>query len=406
MSKSLIVVDSGSERYRRYVIEEAKGMEIQIVLVQITSRYHWCDELADYVIRTDENEYDDKRIVSELEKLGIRFDGILCYVEAYIELTSRIAEYFGLPFTKSKNAKACRNKYAMRQRFKENGIMVPGFQKVSSLKEAHVVIDRIGFPCVIKPVDGYMSIGVSKVESSADLERIFCEIRSHASEFVLEEYMSGSEVSVESLVYGESVIHLAVTEKALGPEPYFEEIAHYVPAEIDDALRGRIFDAATKGIRALEIENSAVHIEMRLTPRGLRIVEIGARLGGDKIPYLVRLATGINMAQAAIRIALGEEPHIERKEKKVASIRFIVPHREGYLTRCPDLNMLNDREEIVEYNFRWNLKDKICLAPHEFSARLGYFIILSDSIDEAKKIENRYLRLLDLEIKDFPDSRL
>jgi hypothetical protein len=64
---------------------------------------------------------------------------------------------------------------------------------------------------------------------------------------------------------------------------------------------------------------------VRLTSAGPRIVEINARLGGDLIPYVGMLATGIDPARVAVDVALGREPEIEMTESRAAEIRFFYP---------------------------------------------------------------------------------
>ena len=61
-----------------------------------------------------------------------------------------------------------------------------------------------------------------------------------------------------------------------------------------------------------------------MTCDGPKIVELGARLGGDCITtHLVPLSTGVNMVEACIRIALGEKPDIEPRFARGSAIRYV-----------------------------------------------------------------------------------
>jgi hypothetical protein len=56
----------------------------------------------------------------------------------------------------------------------------------------------------------------------------------------------------------------------------------------------------------------------------VRIIETGARLGGDFISsYLTRSSTGVSMDRAAIQIALGLAPDITVTLRKYSMIRYI-----------------------------------------------------------------------------------
>jgi len=64
-----------------------------------------------------------------------------------------------------------------------------------------------------------------------------------------------------------------------------------------------------------------------VTSEGPKIVELGARLGGDCITtHLVPLSTGVNMVECCIKIALGEKPDIEPKWNKGSAIRYFQQH--------------------------------------------------------------------------------
>ena len=74
-----------------------------------------------------------------------------------------------------------------------------------------------------------------------------------------------------------------------------------------------IGEIAITAIKALGICNSAAHTEIIVTDKVPRIVEIGARMGGDHIAtHLVPLSTGIDMVRCCIDIALGEIPNVDK----------------------------------------------------------------------------------------------
>ena len=85
------------------------------------------------------------------------------------------------------------------------------------------------------------------------------------------------------------------------------------------------------GIRALGLEHCAFHAELKATRGGPKVVEIGARLGGDRIAtHLTPLSTGVNLVRAAIQIAVGQEPDLAPSITRGAAIRYF--HAAGYGT--------------------------------------------------------------------------
>src|SRR5439155_6427533 len=61
---------------------------------------------------------------------------------------------------------------------------------------------------------------------------------------------------------------------------------------------------------------------------GLRLIEVNARLGGDLIPYLGRLSSGVDAALAAADAAAGRRPEPAFALSNVAAIRFLYPQED------------------------------------------------------------------------------
>jgi biotin carboxylase len=58
-------------------------------------------------------------------------------------------------------------------------------------------------------------------------------------------------------------------------------------------------------------------------------VELNGRLGGDFIPYLGQLATGVDLTAAAADLALGRVPDTRATRDECAEVRFLYPPHDG-----------------------------------------------------------------------------
>jgi biotin carboxylase len=175
--------------------------------------------------------------------------------------------------------------------------------------------DRVGFPAVLKPVNGSGSLLVRRVDDAAALRRVLDEYaergpvadvgRLVGTRLRLEPYLSGPEISVEGHVSGGAATIVAFTRKQLGPEPHFVEVGHVVQAALTPAERAAATAVTHRAVAALGLDTAVFHLELRLTARGPVVIEVGARLGGDRIHRLVRLATGFSLPEAAVRLLTG-----------------------------------------------------------------------------------------------------
>lgn len=82
-----------------------------------------------------------------------------------------------------------------------------------------------------------------------------------------------------------------------------------------------------------EATSSVAHTEIKLTSAGPRVVEVNPRPAGNRITELVRHVTGIDLAAAAVDVALGRTPDLRRTDTglRSAAIGFLVPHTAGTL---------------------------------------------------------------------------
>lgn len=136
--------------------------------------------------------------------------------------------------------------------------------------------------------------------------------------------MEGPEVSVEALTYNGATHVLAITDKVTTGSPRFVEMGHSQPSTLNEEQQKQIESITKRAVKAVGIDFGPTHTEVIVTNNGPKIVEIGARMGGDNITtHLVPLSTGIDMVGACINIALGLPPDISRRTNFGSAIRYL-----------------------------------------------------------------------------------
>lgn len=240
-----------------------------------------------------------------------------------------VSHEMGLVGISEDTALKATNKAFMRDALKEAGVPVPLYFRVKgkeAFKEAVEQVRSAGYKCIVKPADNSGSRGVDLLKEDSDLDAAY-EYTVHYSrggEIVVEEFMEGPEVSVETLAVDGDVHVIQITDKMTTGAPYFVEMGHSQPSQLSEETRKRIAEVAVAANKAIGIQNGPSHTEIKVTKDGPKIVELGARLGGDCITtHLVPLSTGVNMVECSIRIALGEKPDLEAKWSKGSAIRYL-----------------------------------------------------------------------------------
>jgi biotin carboxylase len=245
--------------------------------------------------------------------------GICGLREDWVEAAAWLAEGLGAPSPGLWAARACRDKSVQRVLLRE---WSPRFQIVPAGAN-RCADDRDTYAAVVKPVGRTGSSGVTEVSDRRDMAIALGRLGSSETALI-EERVYGPEYSVESMVQRGEVVFSGITVKATveGTAHAFAEVSHTVgPGQVherEDELRA----CNTGVLHALRVRDGVVHGEYRITPDGIRVMEVNCRTAGGNIPTLYNLATGQLFEDAIIDIALGVE------------VRYPQPvrwAREGYL---------------------------------------------------------------------------
>ncbi|MFP8903137.1 ATP-grasp domain-containing protein [Streptomyces atacamensis] len=243
---------------------------------------------------------------------------VVAAFEYAVPVASAVAERLGLPGITPRSAELLRDKRKMKQALSVAGVRVAHGVSLAAEraddKALRHAARRVGFPAVVKPVNGCGSLRVRRVEGLGELRNQVELSRrdpiddmgvSLGNLLLVEAYVTGPEVSVEGYVADGTVRIVAVTEKQLGPEPHFVEIGHVVDAGLEPGVRADVERVARVAVEALGMHVGAFHLEARLTPTGPVVIEVAARLGGDRIQELVSAAYGFDLPRAMIEALAG-----------------------------------------------------------------------------------------------------
>ncbi|MFJ3798312.1 ATP-grasp domain-containing protein [Streptomyces sp. NPDC090088] len=306
--------------------------------------------------------------------------GVLSWDETLIVTTARVADELGLPGAGVDGVEGCRDKYRSRRLLTAAGLDQPGYAWVDTAEEALAAAERIGYPVVVKPRGMGASIGVVLAADAGEVVEAFRTADeasrigavSYRGGALVEEYLEGPEISIDAAVVDGEYHPMFVARKQVGLFPYFEETGHHVAA--DDPLRTdpALLAMLRAAHRAIGYGFGITHTEVKLTARGPVIVEINGRLGGDLIPRLGQLATGIDPARAAVRAALGQRPDFTDTEHRTVGIRFGYPPEDCVVR---SVTLPTAAEGLLAAEAMAGPGTELRLPPNGYIARHSYVIV-------------------------------
>ena len=394
MKKILII---GAGVLQLPAIQKAKGLGLQVAVVDMD-----CNApgilYADCYFEVSTNDVANILSVAEI----FRPDAVMTLAtDMPMRSVAAVAEKFGLHAISPDVAVRATDKIEMIRCFETYKIPHPWFEVITSEKELDTLLAKHLPPFIMKPNDASGSRGVILVDDIQEVRGAFLYSKSISkSGFVLiEEYMQGPEVSVEVMTIKGQTTVLAVTDKLTTGAPFFVEMGHSQPSVLSNEIIEKVKDIAIKAVQAIGIDNSPSHVEIIVTEDGPKLVEIGARLGGDCITtYLIPLSIGVDMVTACILLALGQEPDILPKYQKGAAIRY-VKCKKGILQDIIGLDKAMSDPNIKHIEIVKKVGDKI-IPVHSSGDRVGYVIAQATTPLEAIRASEKALNEIKFEVKE------
>lgn len=366
----------GASYLQQPLVEKCKEMGVYSIC------FAWeegavCKDLCDkfYPISTMDKEAILK--VCREEKI----DGISTIASDVATLTvNYVAEQMGLVGNPDKYSQVATNKYLMRQCFMEHNVPSPKF----CLTDGQIpdLIKEFRFPVIVKPTDRSGSRGVEKVQERKKLQEAIdraCK-ESFQKKAVIEEFVKGREISVESISFNGKHYILQITDKVTTEAPFFVELEHHQPSSLPEDIKARVKDIVLNALKALHIQYGASHAELKITKDGdICVIEIGARMGGDFIgSNLVQLSTGYDFLKGVIEVALGDFEEPKLTENKCSGVFFLCEETKDIL---PIIQNGKNYPEIV----RAEITDPVLRRIEQSADRSGYFIYQADKRFELNK---------------------
>ncbi len=294
--------------------------------------------------RTVTLDFDDPQRAVEQIRLVPPFDAIVPVDEEGTFLAATLAAALKLPHNSIKAVEAARDKSIARSLLRDAGLPVPRFEVVPIDQDPGPAAERVGFPCVVKPLVLAASQGVIRADDLASLraavkrgaailaDRKIQKRGPAARKVLIERFISGREFALEGLLRDGTLDVLALFDKPDPLEgPFFEETIYVTPSRLPEATQAEIARCVGRATAALGLSHGPIHAEVRLSEQGPWILEVAARSIGGLCSRTLRFGTGLTLEEIIVRHALGMDiPSLER-ERRAAGVMMIPIPKAGRL---------------------------------------------------------------------------
>jgi biotin carboxylase len=264
-----------------------------------------------------------------------------------LELAAEVAARLGLPHNPVEAVRNAADKTRQRQHWTAAAVPQPRFRIVSSGDGDAVrhAAAAVGFPCVVKAVSLSASQGVLRADDPAAAEAAACRIRPvlasagrpDSEPLLVEEYLPGSELSIDALLdHGRLTVTAVFDKPRTSDGPTFEETLLVTPSRLPAPVLAAAITTAGQAARALGLSHGPIHAELRIRDQDgqpqAAMLELAARCIGGLCSRALRFPGGQTLEELVLASALGRPvPAASHDPARPAGIYMLPVPRPGLL---------------------------------------------------------------------------
>lgn len=265
----------------------------------------------------------DKKKILQISKKE-KIDAIISYASEVGSTTQAyVANKLKLPSNSLKSVETLAYKNKFRVFLKNEGFNYPKYKIFTNFtKFKKYLVNKIELPVLIKPVDASGSKGISKVQNYKNLKKLFTYAKkfSNSKKIICEEFKErhGCQIAGDGFVYNRKLIftHLADQYFNLYPNPLIP-IGESWPTTHPKKNLKHATNVIQNIFKKLKIKFGAFNFDLQFIKNNqFMVIEIGPRNGGDYIPELIKLCTGVDLIKCTVEASLGHKLNLNNFKKK------------------------------------------------------------------------------------------
>ncbi len=247
--------------------------------------------LGDYL--AVENLWDEDATARKIRDWtrGRTIDRVECLWEPGMILAAKVRTALGVPGMTVEETLPFRDKVVMKDVLRKAGVRTSKHRRANSADQVREAAEEIGYPLIVKPVDGAGSSDTYPVRDRGELDRALAALR-NVPEVTVEEFIEGEEHTYDTITSDGDVLFENVAWYR--PTPLVAKLNEWISAqstclrdiERPDVKIGR--ELGRQVLRALGWRSGFTHMEWFRTAKGEAVFgEIGGRPPGARLVHLM-----------------------------------------------------------------------------------------------------------------------
>jgi biotin carboxylase len=319
---------------------------------------------------------------------GMEFDGIIPLNDFAVRSAAQIARTRRLPGWNEFAERCVTSKVAMKRCWIGSGLPTSQctFSTVAKLV-ARQFPDWGMWPAVIKPAfSGGGSRGVFVARDWYDVRERLSEVESTYldGEVVIEEFIEGTEHTLEVLICRKKPTLLSISDKANYPGSDTVVQKLYFPGPVGNSYRQKLERLVFAACEKMRLTDGTTHFEVLIRNGEPYLLEVGGRPGGGlNFHPICEISTGYDYPGLLAAVLSGGSPNFERRPAEHLVWHYF-PRGEGVLRAVDGFARIKGEPDVVSAELyeeigkaRFDLRNDL--------ARPGYVLVRSTFAAQARE---------------------
>ncbi|HMV66246.1 MAG TPA: ATP-grasp domain-containing protein [Myxococcota bacterium] len=295
-----------SRRYLRALLAQ-EGVRVSLVHQQSLGALPEAERRALAGASQVSDPLDERQVIEacrDIQRRVGKVDRIVAMLEQTMHAAAAAREALEVPGLWMEGARNFRDKDRMKAVLREAGLPVARSMRIESTADLHRFVSEVGFPIVVKPLEGLGSRATVRVRSGDELRELAPQMNaSRDNAWQAEEFVTGEENTFEAITLGGRTVWWSGTWYRPGPLTVLENpwIQYTVCLpRVEDSPEHVAFKAMNeRALYALGQRDGISHMEWFKRADGSFVIsEVAARPPGVHIMPMMGFAHDFDMIQA------------------------------------------------------------------------------------------------------------
>jgi biotin carboxylase len=389
--KSIVFLGSNKTGSSYEGIKAAKRLGYETIL--LTNRTIFVEEREDYYEIDDVrllNMSDTDEILSTITDIYEEGKKVVCFIsflDEYVYLATLLTNTLCKTPLTYEPLQIMTDKILTR-RYLAGKNYTPFFKVLSSTESIEDEINELKdqFPLIIKSPQSNGSKDVLLVENVWECKKGVKQLHRKNSEtpILVEEYLEGPQYLIEVVVYHSTITVAAIVEQEVTKGERFIITGYSVCPELYLEQLPGLKETVVSIIEDFQLRNGTCHLEIKLTNKGWKLIEINPRMAGGAMNRMIEEAFGYNLAEQTIRLYTGLEPDLRKKQNKAIYTHYLIVGSVGKLLKVSGCDLAKEQVGVLEVYTKAEY-GQLVTPPRSMGQRYGYVLAVAESKDQARE---------------------